>query len=111
MWVVCIIKEYSDIGSGLNDKRKGLLTLIQELPILQPMIIVASYQDRLTRFGVKLLETSCTVFSTEIIIPHKEKKKTTMQEQLGEDVLAILTSFAGKVHRSRRGKQTTKVKL
>ena len=97
-WV--LIKQYSDVGSGLNDKRKGLLKLIQELPILQPMMILASYQDRLTRFGTKLLETICALFSTEIIITHTDKQRQSLQEQLVEDVLAVLTSFAGKLHRS-----------
>lgn len=102
-----IIKQYSDVGSGLNDKRRGLLNLIQELLILQPMMVIASYQDRLTIFGTKLLETICTLFSAEIVITHAQKKHQSLQEQLVEDVLAVLTSFAGKLHRSRRGNQTT----
>ena len=102
-----IVKQYSDIGSGLNDQRRGLLKLIQELPILQPTMIVSSYNDRLTRFGTKLLETICSLFSTQIVITHQDKQQSSLQEQLVEDVLAVLTSFAGKLHRSRRGKQTT----
>jgi predicted site-specific integrase-resolvase len=98
------------VGSGLNDKRRGLLRLIQELPVLQPMMIIASYQDRLTRFGTKLLETICTLFSTEIVITHNDKQQQSLQEQLVEDVLAVLTSLAGKLPRSRRGKQTTESK-
>jgi predicted site-specific integrase-resolvase len=102
-----IVKQYSDIGSGLNDQRRGLLKLIQDLPILQPTMIVSSYHDRLTRFGTKLLETICSLFSTQIVITHLNKQQSSLQEQLVEDVLAVLTSFAGKLHRSRRGKQTT----
>jgi putative resolvase len=105
-----IIKQYSDIGSGLNDQRRGLLKLIQELPILQPTMIVSSYHDRLTQFGTKLLETICSLFSTQIVITHQDKQQLSLQEQLVEDVLAVLTSFAGKLHRSRRGKQTTALK-
>ena len=105
-----IVKQYSDIGSGLNDQRRGLLKLIQELPILQPTMIDSSYHNRLTRFGTKLLETICSPFSTQIVITHQDKQQSTLQEQLVEDVLAVLTSFAGKLHRSRRGKQTTTLK-
>jgi len=105
-----IVKQYSDIGSGLNDQRRGLLKLIQELPILQPTMIVSSYNDRLTRFGTKLLETICSLFSTQIVINHQDKQQSSLQEQLVEDVLAVMTSFAGKLHRSRRGKQTAAVK-
>ncbi|MHA2404966.1 MAG: IS607 family transposase, partial [Candidatus Kariarchaeaceae archaeon] len=73
----------------------------------QPTMIVSSYNDRLTRFGTKLLETICSLFSTQIVITHQDKQQSSLQEQLVEDVLAVLTSFAGKLHRSRRGKQTT----
>ncbi len=105
-----IIKQYADVGSGLSDKRKGLLKLIQELPIIQPMMVIASYQDGLTNFGTKLLETICSLFSAQIIITHNDKQQQSLQEQLVEDVLAVLTSFAGKLYRSRRGKQTKLVK-
>ena len=98
------------MGLGWNDKRKELLKLIQELPIIQTVMVIASHNDKLARFGTKLLETICDVFSAQIIIIHKNKNQSTIQEQLVEDVLAVLTSFAGKLHRSRRGKQTTTVK-
>ena len=70
-----IVKRYSEIGLGLNDQRQGLLKLIQELPILQPTMIVSSYHDRLTRFGTKLLETICSPFSTQIVITHQDKQQ------------------------------------
>ena len=73
-----IVKQYSDIGSGLNDQRRGLLKLIQELPILQPTMIVTSYHDRLTRFGTKLLETICSLFSAQIVITHRDKQQSSL---------------------------------
>ncbi len=44
-----LLKSYKDVGSGINDKRKGLLQLIKDLPILQPQFVVSSYHDRLSR--------------------------------------------------------------
>lgn len=103
-----LIKSYQDVGSGLNDKRRGLLQLLRDLPVLQPTRIVCSYEDRLARFGTRLLQTICELFSTKIVVTHQPTKQVTVNEQLVNDVIALLTSFAGKLHRARRGKQTTK---
>ena len=102
-----LVKKYQDIGSGLNDQRKGLLKMIRELPVVQPAKIVCSYPDRLARFGLQLIATIGSLFGTEIVITHQQWSQKKLNEQLVEDVLAVLTSFAGKLHRSRRGIQTT----
>ena len=99
-----LVNQYQDIGSGLNDNRQGLIRLIKELPIIQPTMVVCSYHDRLARFGLTLLQTICAIFGTKIIVTHESAQKKSMEEQLVKDVLAILTSFAGKLHRARRGK-------
>jgi predicted site-specific integrase-resolvase len=99
-----LVNQYQDIGSGLNDNRQGLIRLIKELPIIQPAMIVCSYQDRLARFGLTLLQTICAIFNTKIVVTHESVHKKSLEEQLVKDVLAILTSFAGKLHRARRGK-------
>jgi len=102
-----LVKKYQDIGSRLNDQRKGLLKMIRELPVIQPAKIVCSYPDRLARFGLQLIATIGSLFGTEIVITHQQRSQKKLNEQLVEDVLAVITSFAGKRHRSRRGKQKT----
>ena len=99
-----LVNQYQDIGSGLNDNRQGLIRLIKDLPVIQPAMIVCSYQDRLARFGLTLLQTICSIFETKILVTHELTQKISLEEQLVKDVLAILTSFAGKLHRARRGK-------
>ena len=103
-----LVKSYRDIGSGLNENRKGLLQLIRELPVLQPAKIVISYSDRLARFGTNLIQAICNFFQTEIVCNHDKKQEITLEQQLTTDLIAMVTSFAGKLHRSRRGKQTRK---
>ena len=99
-------RSYKDIGSGLNDQRKGLLRLIRDLPIIQPSVVVCSYGDRLARFGTNILRVVCELFGTTILVTHDQEHPPTSDQQLVSDVLAVLTSFAGKLHRSRRGRQT-----
>lgn len=103
-----LVHQYRDIGSGLNDNRQGLIRLIKELPVIQPAMIICSYQDRLARFGLTLLQTICAIFNTKIVVTQELTQKLSLEEQLVKDVLAILTSFAGKLHRARRGNQTKK---
>ncbi|MHA2272385.1 MAG: IS607 family transposase [Candidatus Hodarchaeales archaeon] len=102
------VKTYHDIGSGLNDSRKGLLRLLRDLPSLQPDKIVCTYEDRLARFGIKLLETICTYFSAKIVVTQQQRQPVSLEEQVVQDVIALITSFAGKLHRARRGQLVMK---
>ncbi len=67
-------------------------------------MIVCSYQDRLARFELTLLQTICAIFNPKIVVTHESTHKKSLEEQLAKGVLAILTSFAGKLYRARRGK-------
>ena len=102
-WELCQV--YKDIGSGLNDNRAGLLRLIRDLPVLQPQKLVISYPDRLARFGLRLIQQICNFFQIKIVCTHVSETTPSLESQLTHDVIAMLTSFAGKLHRSRRGQQ------
>lgn len=98
------LKTFKDIGSGLKDTRKDLLRMIRELPVLRPTYLVISYQDRLARFGLAIIKQMCQIFNVTIIVANIQETNVSPDQQLVADVLAMLTSFAGKVHRARRGK-------
>ena len=98
------LKTFKDIGSGLKDTRKDLLRMIRELPVLRPTYLVISYQDRLARFGLAIVKQICQIFNVTIIVTNLQETNVSPDQQLVADVLAMLTSFAGKVHRARRGK-------
>ena len=100
-----LVKRYKDTGSGLNGKRKGLLTLLRDLPVIQPDYLVSSYSDRLSRFGTEIINATCQLFDTEIIITQDSNTSASIDDQLVKDVIALITSFAGKVYRRRRGQQ------
>ena len=50
-----IHKCYSDVGSGLNDKRKGLLKLLNDASLGIFEVVVVNYNDRLARFGLQII--------------------------------------------------------
>lgn len=96
-------KMFSDIASGMNEQRKGLQGLLDEVATTHPFAVICNYEDRLARFGTKVIKHYCQTFSTNIIAMHKQLQ-TTKEEKLIEDMIALVTSFAGRLHRQRRGK-------
>ena len=79
--------------------------MLKDLPVFQLDIIVCSYEDRLARFGTTLIQTICEIFGTKLISVKKQDQQASLNDQLVTDVIAVITSFAGKIHRRRRGRQ------
>ena len=63
----------TDIGSGLNYKRKGLRTILDKS--MQKLIgqVVVTYKDRLCRFGFELIEYVINSSGGEILVLNKDK--------------------------------------
>ena len=81
--------------------------MLKELPIYQLDFLICSYDDRLARFGTTIIKTVCDLFGTTILFTKKTDQVASLDNQLVTDVIAVLTSFAGKIHRRRRGRQTS----
>ncbi|MEZ0394087.1 MAG: IS607 family transposase [Desulfurococcaceae archaeon] len=106
----CVSKGYkvvdilTDIASGLKTDRKGLKKLFDYAASKQVDVVVITYRDRLTRFGFEYLENFFNIFGTKIEIVFGEEPKDAYQE-LVEDLLEIVTSFAGKLYGMRSHKK------
>ena len=98
----------TDIGSGINYSKKGLLRLLELINNREIERVVILYKDRLIRFGFELIEYLCQLNSVElIVIDHSEKPK---EEELTEDLIQIITVFANRLYgsRSKRAKELLK---
>ena len=85
----------SDIGSGINYKKKGLQELIRRISQNQVEKFVVLYKDRLLRFGFELIEYIASLYNCEIeIIDNTEKSE---QQELVEE---IQEEADGKSHKS-----------
>jgi len=93
-----------DIASGLKTNRKGLLKLFNYVVNREVDVIVVTYKDRLTRFGFEYLEYFFKQFGVKIEVACGEEPKDAYQE-LVEDLIAIVTSFAGKLYGIRSHKK------
>lgn len=96
------IKVYKDIGSGLNDSRKNLIQLINDVQADKINRIFITYKDRLTRFGFNYLQEICKFHNTTIIPISNELIEKSLQEELVEDLIAIIHSFSGKLYGLRK---------
>jgi putative resolvase len=93
----------SDLGSGLNYRKKGLhelLTLILNKNIKR---LVLTHKDRLLRFGAELVFALCELKGIEIIIIH-QGEQPSFEEELAQDVLEIITVFSARLYGSRSHK-------
>jgi predicted site-specific integrase-resolvase len=84
----------TDIGSGINFKRKGLKTLLDKLFNGVIKEIVVAHKDRLTRFGFELFEFMCKKFNTKLTVVEEENKSPI--EDLSEDLFSIITVFTAR---------------
>jgi putative resolvase len=94
----------SDIGSGLKAGRQHLqrlLKLVCEDKVAEVAII---YEDRLTRFGQEYLETLFACFDVTLTVLEPGEEKTPEQE-LTDDLLALIASFSGRLSGMRSHKQ------
>ena len=94
------VKDYdqviTDVGSGLNMKRKGFLRLLKMILNNEVSKVVIAYPDRLVRFGFEIIEEVCKAHNCEIVVLNKEDK--TPEQELIEDLISILVSFSGKLY-------------
>ena len=63
-----------NLGSGLNDKKRGLKKLIREIISGRVSKIVLTHKDRLLRFGSEIIFYLCSFFGTKIERIQEEKQ-------------------------------------
>jgi putative resolvase len=92
------------IGSGLNTERRHLVKLLAMVQDYQVAEIAVTFSDRLTRFGLSYLQALFSVYGVTLTVRHPDEEKTAERE-LTEDLLTLITSFAGRLYGMRSHKQ------
>jgi predicted site-specific integrase-resolvase len=93
-------EEITDIGSGINFKRPGLLRILGLVKQGKVSTLVVASRDRLARFGVELIEWICNEFGTKIMV--HDSKDTTPETELGNDLMAIVQVYCCRWNGKRR---------
>lgn len=97
-----------DMGSGLNDKRKGFTKLCNLVVNKKIDKVIIEHKDRLTRFQYNLIEFFFNSYGVEIEL--LDKKEYTEQEELVNDMMMLIASFSGRLYSARAKENKKKLK-
>jgi len=103
-----VVAEYQDVASGLNEHRKELGALLKGVGEGRFDIILIEYRDRLARFGFGYLKEFCGSFKVRIDEVDDRPAKEP-QEELVEDMIAIVTGFSARLYGKRGGRVVKKL--
>jgi putative resolvase len=95
---------YTDVGSGLRAARPGLRKVIRHVQDQQVSEVVVTYADRLTRFGFAYFQWWFAEYATRVVALDEDETKAPEQE-LVDDLIAIIPSFSGRLYGMRSHKQ------
>lgn len=93
----------SDLGSGMNYKKKGLSGLLDRIVSDKVGRLVLTHKDRLLRFGAELVFAVCEAKNVEVIIINQGDERS-FEEELASDVLEIVTVFSARMYGARSHK-------
>ena len=96
----------SDMGSGLNYKRKQFNRLLEMIELGQVRRLVIAHRDRLVRFGYEYFEAFCQRHHTELVVINGEAMSP--EQELVRDLMAIVTVFSARLHGLRSYKKVLK---
>ena len=93
----------TDIGSGLNFKRKGIKTILEYAYRGEIEELVVAYKDRLCRFGFEIFEFVISEFSKGRIII-LNNRTVSKNEEFVSDILSIINVFSARINGLRKYK-------
>lgn len=82
--------------------RKDFQSLIQMVIEGKIDLIVIENKDRLCRFGFEMLQSIFRYFGTKIIVISEDIQNKSYEQELTEDLLAIIHHFSMKSYSHRR---------
>ena len=94
----------SEIASGINENRSGIAKLLRKIMKGQVKRVVVEYPDRLARFGLKYLEMFIKSYGAEIVVINEPDHEPGSSEELAEDLVSIVSSFAARIYGKRSRK-------
>ena len=98
----------TDIGSGINYKKEGLLKMINLVECGEVDRIIVLYKDRLIRFGYDLIEYICKLNDTKIEIV--DNSTISKEQELTEDLIQIITVFSNRLYGAKSKKTINLIK-
>ena len=89
-----IAAEVTDIGSGLNGHRKGVLRLLADPTATH---IVVEHRDRLARFGAEMVAASLKATGRQLVVVNQ----TEFKDDLVQDFVDVVTCLCARIYGRR----------
>lgn len=91
-----------DIASGLNNKRKGLKSILGRVLRREKLKIVVAHKDRFSRFGFELYQWIIEQCGSELVVLDSVVREP--EQELVEDLLSIVHVFSCRLYGLRNYK-------
>ena len=97
----------SDLGSGLNYRKKGLNNLLALFMAGSVDVLVLNHKDRLLRFGAELVFKLCSFRNVRVDIVEASPVERSFEQELAVDVIELMPVFCARLYgkRSHRNKR------
>jgi putative resolvase len=89
-----------EIGGGMNFKRQRFLALVERIERGELRQLIIAHKDRLMRFGFDLFEHIARHNGCDIVVVNQES--LSPQQELVEDLLAIVHTFSCRLYGLRK---------
>ena len=86
-----VVRNVTEIGSGLNGKRPKLLRLLADPTV---GVVAVEHRDRLMRFGAEYVEAALAAQGRRLLVADPEE----MKDDLAQDMIEVLTSFCARLY-------------
>jgi predicted site-specific integrase-resolvase len=101
----------TDIGSGINWKRKGLQTILEQSMSGEVQEIMVAHRDRLCRFAFELIEWILRKNNVKLTVLNDYSKEPGIDQELSDDIMSIIHVYSCRQMGKRRySKNKSKVK-
>lgn len=94
-------KVIKEVGSGLNDRRPKLNSLLRDNKVTK---IYIEHTDRITRFGLEYIKIICEIQKIELVIINEAE---TDEQDIMQDFISLVTSFCSRLYGLHRSKRKT----
>jgi len=95
-----------EIGGGMNFKRKRFLSLVERINRREVQRLLIAHKDRLMRCGFDWFSPIAQQNGCDIVVVNQES--LSPQQEMVEDLLAIVHTFSGRLYGMRKYKNEIK---
>jgi putative resolvase len=96
----------TDIGSGIDYKRKAFVQLMKDVEGGTVSEIIIAHKDRLVRFGYEWFESFCESHNCKLTVVNLQS--LSPEEEVTQDLLTIIHCFSSRLYGLRRYKKEIK---